>query len=258
MIHTGDVSYADGFAPRWDSFAELSEALFSSVPVVIASGNHDVVNNGAEYTAFEERYVRHLETAPRIPKISGPSTSVRRTSCTLILTLPSHTNVRWRAVADTFQTWLDNDLARVNRKQTPWIIAALHAPWYNSNSAHYKENEPQRLKYEQILYKSGVDVALNGHVHSYERSYPVYNNQRDECGITHIVVGDGGNYLRTIRLELDDSATVLVGISRRFFRRGFFNRAQRYAHELEMGKKRVRSSRWHHRFESYVLVDARW
>ena len=136
------------------------------------------------------------------------------------------------AVADTFQTWLDNDLARVNRKQTPWIIAVFHAPWYNSNSAHYKENEPQRLKYEQILYKFGVDVALNGHVHSYERSYPVYNNQRDECGIAHSS-RRRRNLRRTIRLELDDSATVLVGISRRFFRRGFFNRAQRYAHELK-------------------------
>ena len=52
VIHAGDVSYADGFAPRWDSFAELSEALFSSVQVVIASGNHDVVNSGMEYHNF--------------------------------------------------------------------------------------------------------------------------------------------------------------------------------------------------------------
>lgn len=194
VIHTGDVSYADGFAPRWDSFAELSEALFSSVPVVIASGNHDVVNNGAEYTAFEKRYETPWRRSASYSK-NFWSFNVGKAH---VVHIDSYSSVSTQmfdgAVADTFQTWLENDLARVNRKQTPWIVAVFHAPWYNSNSAHYKENEPQRLKYEQILYKFGVDVALNGHVHSYERSYPVYNNQRDECGITHIVVGDGGNY----------------------------------------------------------------
>jgi len=194
VIHTGDVSYADGFAPRWDSFAEVSEALFSSVPVVIASGNHDVVNSGAEYTAFEKRYETPWRRSASYTK-NFWSFNVGKAH---VVHIDSYSSVSTQmfdgAIADTFQTWLENDLERVNRKQTPWIIAVFHAPWYNSNSAHYKENEPQRQKYEQILYKFGVDVAVNGHVHSYERSHPVYNGQRNACGVTHIVVGDGGNY----------------------------------------------------------------
>ena len=194
VIHTGDVSYADGFAPRWDSFSEISEALFSSVPVVIASGNHDVMNNGAEYTAFEKRYETPWRRSGSYSK-NFWSFNIGKAH---VVHIDSYSSVSTQmfdgAIADTFQTWLENDLERVNRKQTPWIIAVFHAPWYNSNSKHYKENEPQRRKYELILYKFGVDVAVNGHVHSYERSHPVYGNQRDPCGTTHIVVGDGGNY----------------------------------------------------------------
>jgi hypothetical protein len=47
---------------------------------------------------------------------------------------------------------------------------------------------------EPLLYKYGVDILLGGHIHSYERSFPVYNNTLDECGMTTLNLGDGGNY----------------------------------------------------------------
>ena len=37
-------------------------------------------------------------------------------------------------------------------------------------------------------------LLLGGHIHSYERSYPVYNNTLDECGMITLNLGDGGNY----------------------------------------------------------------
>ena len=33
-------------------------------------------------------------------------------------------------------TWLENDLKTVDRTKTPWLLVIIHAPWYNSNSAH--------------------------------------------------------------------------------------------------------------------------
>ena len=32
--------------------------------------------------------------------------------------------------------WLQADLAKVDRTKTPWLLVIIHAPWYNSNSAH--------------------------------------------------------------------------------------------------------------------------
>ena len=33
-------------------------------------------------------------------------------------------------------TWLQADLAKVDRAKTPWLLVLIHAPWYNSNANH--------------------------------------------------------------------------------------------------------------------------
>jgi acid phosphatase type 7 len=65
--------------------------------------------------------------------------------------------------------WLVSDLAKVDRSVTPWLIVLLHAPWYNTNTAHQGEGEKMRKVMEAVLYKSRVDVVFAGHVHAYER-----------------------------------------------------------------------------------------
>ena len=98
------------------------------------------------------------------------------------------------SLAFAMREWLVRDLASVDRSKTPWVIVMFHVPWYNSNQGHYKEAERHRWGLEKVLYDAGVDVILNGHVHSYERSSWVYDWRPDACGPTHLVVGDGGNY----------------------------------------------------------------
>ena len=56
LLHTGDLSYADGFPPRWDSFGRLAEPLHVARARARRSGNHDVTLNGAESTACRTRY----------------------------------------------------------------------------------------------------------------------------------------------------------------------------------------------------------
>ena len=41
VLLTGDLSYADGYYPRWDSFGIMFETLGSSVPVMTCPGNHE-------------------------------------------------------------------------------------------------------------------------------------------------------------------------------------------------------------------------
>jgi len=96
--------------------------------------------------------------------------------------------------ASTQWKFLDERLRLVNRKRTPWVIVMFHTPWYNSNSVHYQEGLKHQWDMEELLYQHGVDFVFNGHIHSYERSFPVFNNSRNDCGTMHIVIGDGGNY----------------------------------------------------------------
>jgi hypothetical protein len=64
---------------------------------------------------------------------------------------------------------LQADLARVDRSRTPWLIAVLHAPWYNSNAAHQLNGDRMMAAMESLLYEARVDLVFAGHVHAYER-----------------------------------------------------------------------------------------
>lgn len=67
--------------------------------------------------------------------------------------------------------WLTSDLAKVDRGRTPWILVIIHAPWYNTNTAHQgeKASDDMKASMEGLLYKARVDMVFAGHVHAYER-----------------------------------------------------------------------------------------
>ena len=93
--------------------------------------------------------------------------------------------------------WLAADLARVDRGATPWVVAAWHQPFVNSNTAHRMATEgaPVQAALEPLLVAAGgVDLALAGHVHAYERSCRCVNlTCGAENGTVYVTVGDGGN-----------------------------------------------------------------
>lgn len=64
---------------------------------------------------------------------------------------------------------LQEDLSKVNRKRTPWLLVLFHVPWYNSNTAHQGEGGDMMETMEPLLYAASVDLVLAGHVHAYER-----------------------------------------------------------------------------------------
>ena len=77
-------------------------------------------------------------------------------------------------------------------RHAPQVVAGVHNPWVTTDTS-FKEFEQMRVSMEPIMFQYGVDVMFNGHVHSYERTNPVYNYALNPCGMVHIVVGDAGN-----------------------------------------------------------------
>ena len=91
--------------------------------------------------------------------------------------------------------WLSNLLSTgINRHVTPWVVVTFHVPMYTSNVVSIYEGELMRQSVEPLLYQYGVDIVVNGHIHAYERSIPVYNLTANPCGTIHITIGDSGNY----------------------------------------------------------------
>ena len=83
----------------------------------------------------------------------------------------------------------------VDRNVTPWLIVIMHCPWYSSNIKHYDDKQTVLMRgyMEDLFYNHNVNIVFSGHVHAYERTYPVYRNKTDIYGTVYITIGDGGN-----------------------------------------------------------------
>ncbi|KAL4959683.1 purple acid phosphatase family protein [Aspergillus stella-maris] len=102
--------------------------------------------------------------------------------------------------------FLKKDLESIDRSKTPWVFVMSHRPMYSSAYSSYQTN--LRAAFEDLLLEHGVDAYLSGHIHWYERMYPMTGNGTiDHSAIvnnhtylsntgrsmTHIVNGMAGN-----------------------------------------------------------------
>ncbi|KUJ12559.1 Metallo-dependent phosphatase [Mollisia scopiformis] len=90
--------------------------------------------------------------------------------------------------------WLKADLAAVDRKRTPWVIAAGHRPWYVSTTEYIE----CQVAFEPLLLEYGVDLVLHGHKHFYERHSAIDNGTAQDLNNPtapwYIVNGAAGHY----------------------------------------------------------------
>jgi hypothetical protein len=221
ILHAGDLSYADCNQELWDSYGLMIEPLSSVKPWMVCPGNHEIEFNGTDYsnlfTAFEKRYrmpyVKPAEfgnviiKSPINSKTGQPycTPSVFQTEYNFgnsfysfetglahIIFLNSYTN---SSPSSQQFNWLQNDMLSVDRTVTPWLIVVMHCPWYSSNKNHYADEQTVLMReyMESLFYKYSVNIVFNGHVHDYERSYPVFMNNTDEYGTVYITIGNAGN-----------------------------------------------------------------
>ncbi|PNX86025.1 purple acid phosphatase, partial [Trifolium pratense] len=206
MLFVGDLSYADDYPDhdnvRWDTWGRFAERSAAYQPWIWTVGNHELdfapeIGENKPFKPFSHRY--------RTPYKASQSTSpfwysIKRASAHIIV-LASYS--AYGKYTPQYQ-WLEEELPKVNRTETPWLIVLMHSPWYNSNSYHYMEGETMRVMFESWFVKYKVDVVFAGHVHAYERSERVSNIAynivngicapvKDQSAPVYITIGDGGN-----------------------------------------------------------------
>ncbi|KAH7680635.1 Acid phosphatase protein [Dioscorea alata] len=191
LLLPGDLSYADTQQTLWDSFGRFVEKYASKRPWMVTEGNHEVESFLfliEPFKAYNARWLMPYEESGSTSNLYY-SFDVAGGSVHVIM-LGSYTD--FDSNSDQYK-WLVSDLKKVNRERTPWLIVLLHAPWYNTNSAHQGEGESMRQSLESLLYAARVDLVFAGHVHAYERFTRIYDNKADPCGPMYITIGDGGN-----------------------------------------------------------------
>ncbi|KAI3471827.1 hypothetical protein Pfo_028480 [Paulownia fortunei] len=192
LLLPGDLSYADMHQPSWDTFGHLVQTLASKRPWMVTQGNHEIEKIPAihheSFTSYNARWVMPYEES------GSPSNLYYSFEVAGVHVIMLGSYAEFGSDSDQYR-WLQEDLKKVDRSKTPWLIALIHAPWYNSNKAHQGEYESIGMKkaMEDLLYAARVDAIFAGHVHAYERFVRVYKDEADECGPMHITIGDGGN-----------------------------------------------------------------
>ncbi|GAV60536.1 Metallophos domain-containing protein/Metallophos_C domain-containing protein [Cephalotus follicularis] len=207
VLFVGDLSYADKYESdhhgiRWDSWGRFIERSAAYQPWIWSAGNHEIeyMPNLGEVSPFKS-YLHRFATPYVASKSSNPLWyAVRRASAHIIVLSSYSSYVKY---TPQWQ-WLREELKRVDREKTPWLIVLMHVPIYSSNQVHYMEGESMRAVFESWFVRSRVDFIFAGHVHAYERSYRISNMDYnvtsgvrypvpDQSAPVYLTVGDGGN-----------------------------------------------------------------
>eukprot|EP01126_Amoeba_proteus_P044311 TRINITY_DN4919_c0_g2_i1.p1 TRINITY_DN4919_c0_g2~~TRINITY_DN4919_c0_g2_i1.p1 ORF type:complete len:400 (+),score=68.84 TRINITY_DN4919_c0_g2_i1:74-1273(+) len=185
VAHSGDLSYANGYQPVWDQWLNQLQPLASHLPYMVAVGNHVTLSL---WEACDYRFDMPSEE-------TGSSEGNLYYSFDYgpvhFIALNSEAVVFWHWLKQ--YSWLEKDLASVNRQETPWVFVFWHRPWYCSNVDHQGSASWMREDYEDLLYKYKVDINFVGHVHAYERTKPIYKGSVVEDAMVTILNGNGGN-----------------------------------------------------------------
>jgi 3',5'-cyclic AMP phosphodiesterase CpdA len=99
--------------------------------------------------------------------------------------------------------WLDQALRKSDAR---WKFVVHHHPPYSSDENDYGDTwkgrgtrgDVRARKLATLYDKYGVDLVLNGHIHSYERTWPVEGGRVvDDGGVIYTITGGGGGGLET-------------------------------------------------------------
>ncbi|XP_024519072.1 nucleotide pyrophosphatase/phosphodiesterase, partial [Selaginella moellendorffii] len=210
VFHIGDISYATGYLSEWDQFTEQIENLSSKVPYMTVSGNHerDWPNTGSFYNSTDSGGECGVvsSTVFNMP-VQNRDKFWYKTDYGLFRFCIADSEHDWRDGTEQYE-FLENCFRSADRQKQPWLVFISHRV-LGYSSCYAPENttgEPfGRDSLEKLWQKHKVDLAFYGHIHNYERTYPLYNqvlasDEKDFYsgtfnGTIHVVAGGGGFWL---------------------------------------------------------------
>ncbi len=201
----GDIVYSQGLVAEYktkywpvynkDDADSTGAPILRSIPIVAAVGNHDALTRDLDrypgalaYYHFWEQPLNGPDgkedgslvpvlkasdanrkafldgAGEKYPQMTNFSFDYGNAHWTI---LDSNPYVEWND--SLLKDWVIKDLAIA--QNASWRFVLLHHPGFNSSRAHYEQQQMRLLS--PIFEKGNVDVVFAGHVHNYQRSYPM-------------------------------------------------------------------------------------
>jgi len=205
VIVPGDIVYEHGLISEYrtkfwpiynaDKVDEQGAPLLRSVPFIAAPGNHDTdmhdldkYPDGLAYFQFWDQPLNGpvgQEGGPFVPTLTASDVNRKSFMEAAGEAYPTMTNFSYNygdthwlfldsnPYADwtdkTLIDWVTNDLA--SAKDATWKFVVFHHPGFNSAREHYEQQHMRLLS--PVFDANKIDVVFNGHVHNYQRSFPL-------------------------------------------------------------------------------------
>lgn len=185
IIHTGDLVYPFGAPDEYPGgFYRPYAELISHVPFYPCLGNHDVrTANG-----------QPLLDAFVLPR-NGPAADTPEWQYWFdfgdarFVALDS--NLHEPEIRATTVPWLESVLATAGAR---WKIVFVHEAIY-TNGTKYPKAAKLISTVVPLFDRYRVELVLYGHIHLYERTWPIYNSRLAEDGTVYVTTGAGGGNL---------------------------------------------------------------
>eukprot|EP01114_Cavostelium_apophysatum_P015648 TRINITY_DN430_c0_g1_i1.p1 TRINITY_DN430_c0_g1~~TRINITY_DN430_c0_g1_i1.p1 ORF type:complete len:462 (+),score=34.89 TRINITY_DN430_c0_g1_i1:136-1386(+) len=197
VLHVGDISYCDtddetkGDQSTWSAFMNEIQPIAANTPYMTCPGNHDVfyekkpyeetfpmpyAKNGVYWYTFDYQNIRFI----------------------------SFSTEDWFLPLSPQRDWLVSELKKYSTEPNApsWLIVYAHRPIYCSNAWEWCKDDIERWALKEsianLLQDYKVDIFIAGHTHSYERSYPVYDNKvkgslHKPQATVHLTIGTPGD-----------------------------------------------------------------
>ena len=209
VYHIGDLSYARGNDAVWNEFFAMIEPVASRMPWDVIPGNHDMRSGDSSGECGLPMLARFETPSSRAawPALSAFSDAERCSKSfdfatgnpywwavdvghARIITYSTDTNL---TAGSPQRKWLQVELEAANtakaRAAHPWVLLMGHKPMYTAatypgcintrgkgESAGEGTEGALTAELEELFVANKVDVSFYGHIHSYNRMYPVKDN----------------------------------------------------------------------------------
>ena len=169
VVFTGDMT--DGAVQaEWDHWFTVAADTMPNLPLMPIHGNHEAMSN----TYFEQFVLPDDE--------KNYSFDYGMTHWSIVLD-------NTEELVEEAKEWLTEDLAA---SDSTWKFIGTHKPFYSSAKKHDMKSSPAQIYLREVIEEGGVAMSFCGHIHNYERTYPLLKGKKADDGITYVVTGSAG------------------------------------------------------------------
>ncbi|SDX06029.1 PA14 domain-containing protein [Paenibacillus sp. CF384] len=194
LLMTGDQVDAGALESQWLDYFGKPQDMLMNLPIMAAVGNHEGPYNDNYYYHFN--YPNNSIANP-LPPGSVYAYDYGDAHIMVLNTMDIGWDDAQKKAFDQEVDWLKREVAETDKK---WKVVAFHKAIYSvGNHALDSDILALRQRMYPIFDELGIDVVLQGHDHTFMRSYQMYNNQAikdvEKDGDGRVLNPDGTLYM---------------------------------------------------------------